>query len=142
MKGETFRKQRDGQVIAPRTINQYGPPLEGLTRLSVGAGLSKQQMTGLIPLLRLLGVQAAVGKAGPEGITAADWSDEDNVIIGEGLVRIYAETSGKVGKPRGKLEPVLNWYEGTVAAGHAPLFLVKVPGIVGGVWTLVTFQCP
>jgi hypothetical protein len=140
--GRSFRKQRGGQVIQPRTINQYGPPLEGISRLGVGPGMSQQQMAGLIPLLRLVGVSAGIGKAGPEGIDAADWSDEDHVVIGKGMARIYVETSGGIGKPRGKLEPVNNWFEGTIAGDYFPLLLIKMPGIVDGVWTLVTFGCP
>lgn len=136
--GKGTVKQRSGRRIEPRTINQFRAFSEAFARLSGGNGIGQSDLAGFAPFLRLLGVESAIAKADPDGITAADWTDEDNVIAGQGYAIIYVNTSGNIGKPRGKPELVLNWYEGTVAANHRPLFLVKIDGV----WHLNNFQCP
>lgn len=136
--GRSPARQRRGKVILASTLNEGVEAREILSRLGVGPGLSQQQLAGAIPFLRLLGVQLGIGRAGPAGLTAADWSDPADVGFGGGLVQVYVTTSGRRGKLRDGLEPVVNPYAGTVAGGHAPLFLAKI----GGVWYLVTFGCP
>lgn len=135
--GENYRRQKPRPPISAGIINQGLPVLEGLSRLGVGAGLSMQSMSGLIPLLRLVGVHLAYAQAGAADIPARTINGDGLIVPGVGECLILVRTAGGILRPRAKPEPCENVFSMAVPAGWQPIIVVKIDGV----WSIAQPDC-